>query len=481
MRRAEKVNRAVLATLFVVGTMQMVLPQNVWAASDPSLVISQFKITSSNGQFITLYNPTNSTIDMTKFQLQYFNSYDLAKATSSRMLALVGTLSPHGFYTVSDDDLVMCYRMVVDSTSLGFSSTAGMIQVLQLAQNSNGASVIPTIQDFVSWSKSTATGAQTLPTSSSAWLQRRPVDSQGSPNVVSPGSGSWMAVQKDSTDACNIITLGTNIPTTLNSGLLPPVQPPLTIINILSSSSPNQLAGSNLPDADQGLMMPLINELLPNPSGNGNDLTKEFIELYNPNAVEFDLSGFSLQTGLTTFHNYKFDQGASLAPLSFTAFYSTKTGASLSNSAGQARLLDPNGNLLNQTAEYSNAKDGQSWAYASGKWVWTSDVTPGLANIVRNSPSNLATSTKKSKTSSSTKTRLQKVSKSTPKTKKLRKPKKQKVIATAMPIANSSQKTSVNLHFLAAVIVAAIIYVAYEYRAEISNRYRRFRGHKATR
>lgn len=69
-----------------------------WASEDgtPSLVISQAKITSSNGQFVTLYNSTDNPLDASNFQLEYFNNYDLDKATSSRVIGLSGTLPPHG-------------------------------------------------------------------------------------------------------------------------------------------------------------------------------------------------------------------------------------------------------------------------------------------------------------------------------------------------------------------------------------------------
>ena len=64
-------------------------------ADVPSLIISQLKITSSSGQFITLYNATNASLDMSKYQLEYFNNYDLSKATSSRQIALSGIILTH--------------------------------------------------------------------------------------------------------------------------------------------------------------------------------------------------------------------------------------------------------------------------------------------------------------------------------------------------------------------------------------------------
>src|SRR4051812_3057841 len=79
------------------------------SANAPSLVISQLKITSANGQFVTLYNATNGALDMSRYQLEYFNNYDLAKSTSSRLIALSGTVPPHGYFMVIDSALLLCY------------------------------------------------------------------------------------------------------------------------------------------------------------------------------------------------------------------------------------------------------------------------------------------------------------------------------------------------------------------------------------
>ena len=174
-----------MASLLVVGTLVMAMPLNAQADSVniPSLVISQLKITSSNGQFITLYNSGSSVLDMSRFQLEYFNNYDLSKATSSRLIALSGSLAPHSYFMVSDDAVLLCYKMSVQSVSLGLSSTAGMVQVLGLNQATAGGSVAPTLEDYVGWSKTASAGAQTLPSSTSASLIRQPVDASYNPSI----------------------------------------------------------------------------------------------------------------------------------------------------------------------------------------------------------------------------------------------------------------------------------------------------------
>jgi hypothetical protein len=94
-----------------------------------------------------LYNQSDATLDLSGYQLEYFNNYDLAKATSSKLISLPGSLSPHSYYLVNDDSLLLCYQQTVDSQSLGLSTTAGLVEVLGATQTAPGKAVAPQILD----------------------------------------------------------------------------------------------------------------------------------------------------------------------------------------------------------------------------------------------------------------------------------------------------------------------------------------------
>jgi hypothetical protein len=222
-------------------------------------------------------------------------------------------------------------------------------------------------------------------------------------------------------------------------------------------------SSAGLPAMDIGLMKPTLTEIMPNPSGTGNDSTDEFIELYNPNNSVFDLSGFSLRTGTTTFHSYVFPSGTILNAKSFKAFYSDETHLSLSNTSGQAAILDPSGNLVSSSEPYNNASDGQTWSLAQGKWTWTTQPTPGSANIIHQP-------TKKSKTSKTTKAGST----------ALNSKKSRKSLVSANPSQISSQSTtSTPIHAWAIALVggAALLYGAYEYRTDLANAVQQFGGY----
>ncbi|HEX7633021.1 MAG TPA: lamin tail domain-containing protein [Candidatus Saccharimonadales bacterium] len=472
MRRINTIFQASGVALLLIGLVVFGLPRPTQAdtATGPSLVISQLKITSSNGQFITLYNSSNTTVDMSKYQLEYFNSYDLTKASSSRLIALSGSVPPHGYFMVNDSSLLLCYQVTVDSISLGLSSTAGMVELLAFNQGSPGGSVLPVLQDYVSWSKTAAAGAQTLPSNVNALLERQPVDAQNNPQVGAPGAGSWQAVQPDGNNPCNIIGANSGTVLTGMSQLLPPSEPPASIV---AASSGGVAAPTGvMPASDIGLMGPQITELLPNPTGTGNDATDEFIELYNPNPTTFDLSGFSLQSGITSFHSYVFPAGTTLPANGFTAFYSKDTGLGLSNTSGQVKLLDPLGNSISASGAYDTAKDGVSWALAQGKWYWTTNVTPGAANVIKE-----PATTKKAASAATSKGKKASTAKIAKKTiKKLKSSK-----ASSFSDSGDDNMTPIHPWTLAIVGGLALLYGVYEYRTDLANRVYQLRRYLSAR
>lgn len=433
-------------------------------ANNPSLTISQLKITSSNGQFVTLYNPGQQPVDMSRYQLQYFNHYDLGKATSSKLIALSGTLPPHGYYMVNDGPLLLCYQMMIDSVSLGLSSTAGSLQLIAFNQSGAGGGVSSVLQDYISWSKTTASGTTTLPANTNSFLLRQPFDINNNPDIDEPGTGSWQVVQPDPGNACNLITnTGTSVAAPANhSTYLNGNEPPA---NSDWSYDDAPAANAIIPVSNIGLMAPRITELLPNPLGTGNDAEEEFIELYNPNNVSFDLSDSVLQTGLTTLKSYTFPTGTILPANSFKAYYSETTSLSLSNTSSQAKLSDSLGNIIAATDTYTSAKDGQAWALANTKWQWTTSPTPNTNNNIKQPISKKAAAAQaKAKTAKT-------------KTTKLKTPKIKKPSTTAASSFEDEEPSVIPVHTrtLALIIGLALLYGAYEYRTDLANRVHQLR------
>jgi hypothetical protein len=249
------------------------------------------------------------------------------------------------------------------------------------------------------------------------------------------------------------------VPTGFSGQLLPGAEPPATIVNITNG---NGSSAPTMPAADLGLKAPSITELLPNPAGTGNDGTDEFIELYNSNAKNFDLNGFVLQTGATKLHNFTIPPGTNLPAHGFLVFYSSKTKLSMSNTSGQARLLDPFGRSVSASAAYGTAKDGQAWALANGKWYWTTAPTPGKANVIKQLVATKKTDKKAASSSKST------------------------AAKNAASLGGNDQSdglagSPVRPAVLAIIGGLALLYGAYEYRADLANYLHQFRRNAAAR
>ncbi|HEX5447910.1 MAG TPA: lamin tail domain-containing protein [Candidatus Saccharimonadales bacterium] len=444
----------IFLTLSLVIASLMALGRTAESATaGPQLVIAQLKITSSDGQFITLYNTTSAPIDLGKVQLQYYNNYDLAEASSSKLIKLSGQVPAHGYAVVSDGAFQACYRLSINSVSLGLSSTSGFIQVSHFLGSS--PYVTSLLDDYVDWSKKTSLGAQTLPSGTDSFLQRQAPDgSQNYSTIKIPGDGNWQAVQQlGDSSPC---TAGQASSSVGGGSLVPGTAAiPYTIEATAKLSS--------IPADDSGLRAPQISEVLPNPAPPKTDADDEFIELYNSNSQPFDLSGFVLQVGTTTVHKYTFPSGTTIHPKKFSAFYSSDTNLSLSNSQGRVELKDPGDNTLGKTDVYSNAKDGYAWVDGDGLWQWTTKPTPGAQNVI--------SSPVTSKTNSSSDTPLRGVVQGA-------------VTTSSGPNSGGKQTAALSLHPVVLAVIGAggLLYALYEYRHDLANHlYKRRRNREVRR
>jgi hypothetical protein len=436
------------------------------AVDPPEIVISQFKVTSKDGQYFMLFNSSEEDVDMGTVQLVYYNNYDFSKATSSKIIGLTGRLPAKGYYLVNDGPLVLCHQLLVNSVSMSFSTTAGSVQVSKLEQSSPGAPVTSVVKDSVSWSKSDAAGAVTLP-EVDEHLRRNPVDTSNNPIVDIPGDGSWQVIKASPEKPCEYIsTIETDAQpvASVNLSFLASVPPPVTVLSVIRPVAVN--TGPVMPASNANLMAPVVNEVLPNPASPQLDAEDEFVELYNPNSKPFDLTGFYLETGTTTKRKWKFPDGTILKSNSFTAFYSSQYSVSLTNSGGDVRLLDPFENAISSTKEYGTAKDGYAWALAAGEWYWTVQPTPGKQNVITagtggSVKSAGAISGGSTGDSSSTGS----------------------ASGSQANVAGSSitapEVTTLHPSSLASVAVLAVGYGAYEYKQDIANRMRQFRSQRA--
>ena len=412
------------------------LPQNI--------TVTQVKI--SGEEFVVLRNNTDLDVQLSNYWLQYFNESSLAVGVSSSSAQLPDAKLPaHGEIILSSGLAPVCGQLLVAKLPFALKDSAGLLQVVAIAQT--GAVIGYQPQDQVSWNNAKANNNADLKLPSSqdskqVWFRASP-------------QAAWQSGLVDYNSSCQPGSSGSSG----SSGTAATLGDSTGSPPYVTSSGNTESSGSGIPAADAGLAPPQISELLPNPAPPQTDANDEFIELYNPNDKAFDLSGFILQTGTSLTHDYNFPDGTLLEPKTFEAFYITKTKLTLSNSEGQAKLLDPSGNTLTQSDVYASAKDGQAWVSAAGKWQWTTKPTPGATNTVV-----LAVGVKESNSSATTAARAS-------------------TGGTSGSNTGSSASADRSIHplILAGVGVAALLYAGYEYRHDVANTVSRLRRNRTVR
>jgi hypothetical protein len=472
---------------------------------------------NASKEFIELYNTTDQAIDISDWHLWYISGtasqtkHTIAfhrTNTDSNMETIIGAhqhyllagtndasygaylkQTPDQYYTatlsdngtlqlIAPDAETQCTLDIVDQ--VGWGTTA-------MAFEQQAAPSPPASQSLQRYIDTAGTYLDTNNNANDFWVTTSSLGpTPGAANAQNPQRSNAELQAEEPTVLAPFISLPedncmpTPPPDDGSGSLQPPAdQPPATIEDTSTGTTttlPNAgTAEPTLPAADIGLVAPQITEVLPNPAPPQTDTHDEFIELYNSNTTAFDLSGFTLEVGLTTKHHYAFPAGTLLQPKSFVAYFSNDTKLSLSNTAGQVWLLDPFGTTIAQTMQYDTAKDGQAWALANGSWYWTSKPTPNAANVIAAASTASATTSKKTTTASAKKTTA---STSSSKTTKAAKAASDTATSAASDVAADNP-----LHPAVLAIIGgfALLYGAYEYRQDLAHKLYQLRANRTAR
>jgi len=122
-----------------------------------------------------------------------------------------------------------------------------------------------------------------------------------------------------------------------------------------------------------------INEVLASPKG--ADETDEYIELFNSNNFEADISSWQIQDKTGTPTTYIIPMGTKITANDFKVFYRPETKIMLNNDEDGLNLLKPDKTLAD-TVDFSKVPTGQSYNRTVPSWVWSIFLTPGAKNIV---------------------------------------------------------------------------------------------------
>jgi hypothetical protein len=493
-------------------------PVPLSADSAAAVVISELQTgaATASDEFIELYNRSTEAVDITGWQIRYANS-SVVDGSSTLLLSIAAPdnstvlLPSHAYYVLHSQSITLAegvLSQLYNPSSAGLSKTDKAVGLFK----KDGTTCQLVIEDAVAWEANAGTTkgeAVSVPVPSTLVTKDKLLERvRGQDGLYTDSDNNaadfvLAASTNDATPGADNAATGGLAANTAGtpSALLAvdiagctipdPVTPPDTDPPIDSPPSttppdnedPGMGGGEpdppSIPAVNIGLLPPQISELLPNPAAPQSDADDEFIELYNPNDTPFDLSGYVLEAGTTTKHRLLFTDGITLAPGSFTAFFSADTGLSLSNSGGQARLIDPLGAIVTQSEAYTDAKDGQAWILAESRWQWTSSPTPNAVNVV-NPPAAKPTTTLAAVKKTTKKTAKPKVASATSSKKKTV---KQSTPAAVQLAAATTEPPRDPLHpgVLALIAAFALLYGAYEYRLDLANKIHQFRSNRAAR
>lgn len=137
-----------------------------------------------------------------------------------------------------------------------------------------------------------------------------------------------------------------------------------------------------------------INEILPNPEG--TDEQNEWIELYNSNSFNVDLSGWKIKDVEGFVKTYSISRGIKILANGFLVFKRPDTKIILNNEEDGLELIAPNGKIID-SVKYTKAPLGQSYNRTDSGWQWSGSLTPGSENIVASASKNLPKTEKSDK------------------------------------------------------------------------------------
>ncbi len=475
MKRAKKL-------LGVIAISPLLLP--LWLgeivhADTPALIISEVKIrndTAGFDEFIELYNPGVEPVSLNDYFIGFVNSpAPSADQLFAEFVIGEGLLPAGESFVLAKNELDLNLPKSKKSPFASLSDSGGTLRITdaqdeiidQFAWTATASLAIAPVQFLCTTSNTTCNANK-----SQSFTRGK--DDQDNYLLANP---SWQLVA----------------PSPLSVDLLPlPVPDPVpepdpeptpdpAPTDDTTEPLPDQVAQTSEDTATTAPLQPLqITELLPNPAAPASDSSDEFIELYNPNDQSVDLAGYKLQSGNTFSYSHSF-AGVSLGAHEYKAFLITETGNILSNTSGQARLLDPSGAVVAQTNAYDSADDGDAWALINGAWQWTTTPTPNAPNVLAAPVLKIAaakTTTAKKQTTAAKKPKAKTTAKVAS-----AKTKKPAAAAAERQVYEDPAETIAPVHpgILAGVGVVTLVYAAYEYRYDVFNRLQQLRRYREVR
>ncbi|MDQ5913459.1 MAG: hypothetical protein QG623_77 [Patescibacteria group bacterium] len=350
----------------IVLFVSLISPLAAIASPTSLILITELQTGQGSREFIEIENHSDSTLDLSQWQLQYHGATSMTWSTKTLTFTdpLVKLLEPGDRALFTASGYAPPSSNIMANFSSGFADTGGAVRFLPLDLDQS-------LGDILTWGTTDAPTCSIAP--KHADLQSLKRFPSGDGVIVDTGS-SGMDFYVSNSPSPDLID--TQDPFSIDE-VVNYCGKPEDIID--DPEAPGVIEDPGNPPAPIYSKIE-ITELFTDPVSPQTDENDEYIELFNPNSEAINISGYTLESGINSTYSYSF--GDVVIPAGeYFAISRKYSKLTLSNTSSRARLLDPNGEIISETDPYDKSYQGQSWHLYDGVWQWTTTPTPSASNF----------------------------------------------------------------------------------------------------
>jgi len=369
-----KIMKKIIITIFhfAVSSFFISIPIAYSAANISDVIINEIAwmgtTTSANDEWIELYNNSGNPIN--------FDGWLVKAEDGVPEIKLSGAISARNFYLMERTDDNSAANIAADFIYKGALGNSGE----NLKLYDNFGSLIDEVNCGSGWLAGIGKPEyKTMEKNNTGWQTSE--NAGGTPK--SQNSAGAIKIKEnpnnqipmtDQTPSPNVQNTTTTTPqNSPEFATIPPLSPPPT-----SSSTP-LFTPSPTPTYPDGI---IFNEILPSPEG--ADSENEWIEIFNQNNFEVDISRWIIKDSEGTITIYPLPDGIKIPELGYLIIGRKESKITMNNDKDSLAFLQPDGKIAD-SIYYEKAPLGQSYNRNKNSWEWSGSLTPGVKNSIINS------------------------------------------------------------------------------------------------